>query len=558
MKTKKLLSLITAAAISASCFVGMAVSASAEGEISAETTWDMSTWAGADITETTTKDGLTYYGTGTYDATATTFGDVKYTARIKLGGKSTFQSNKTFSRVFEFTPSVAGNVKVYVTSGGSGTRTAYISQSVTTTALDTSTAISGTTGQTVSGVEGQTDNKAVVMTADVTENKPTYIWADNNVGVYAITFTPSSSGGGTNPDPDPEPAEVSVSLDQTALSLYTKESKTLTATVTGATDTSVTWSTENKDIAEVTNGVVKGGAIVGETTITATSVEDPTKSATCTVTVIQAPSLAGTAGTVENLVAATETTTYNFLTEVTSNVSPLISENAVYNADNLYFNNEVYVVGGMGYNGLLYYSNKTTSNLDGTTQKGGIRLKAGQDVFAVKLAAGATIEVPVYGGGGSDRYAQAATDSAFTDVVAITASIGTTNGSNPLTLSYTNETGAEQVVYITATGDSFFSQVKVTVPEAPAPTSLTGTVTALEDGTFSGDAYEGAAKAFTVSFSPEGKTITAVKVASASDENLYEEKTGLSITTTGGIVFGIITTNTAATADSYVVTATIE
>lgn len=51
-----------------------------------------------------------------------------------------------------------------------------------------------------------------------------------------------------------------------------------------ATNKSVTWTTGNASIATVTNGVVTGVAL-GNTTITATSVENPLLTATCSVTV---------------------------------------------------------------------------------------------------------------------------------------------------------------------------------------------------------------------------------------------------------------------------------
>jgi len=72
---------------------------------------------------------------------------------------------------------------------------------------------------------------------------------------------------------------------------------TLTATVTGAADTAVTWATSAVDIATVTAGVIsplKAGAV----TITATSVADPTKSASKDIAVTN-PVLDVSAVTVE-------------------------------------------------------------------------------------------------------------------------------------------------------------------------------------------------------------------------------------------------------------------
>lgn len=86
-------------------------------------------------------------------------------------------------------------------------------------------------------------------------------------------------------------AEVSVSLDQTYITMTAGDSATqkLTATVKNATDPAITWTTDNKNVATVEEGVITAVS-AGEATITATSVEDNTKSATCTVVVNAAPS----------------------------------------------------------------------------------------------------------------------------------------------------------------------------------------------------------------------------------------------------------------------------
>lgn len=88
-------------------------------------------------------------------------------------------------------------------------------------------------------------------------------------------------------------AEVSVSLDQTYITMTAGDSvtQTLTATVKNATNSTVDWTTDNPDVATVDdNGVITAGQRAGEATITATSKEDNTKSATCTVVVNAAPS----------------------------------------------------------------------------------------------------------------------------------------------------------------------------------------------------------------------------------------------------------------------------
>ena len=81
--------------------------------------------------------------------------------------------------------------------------------------------------------------------------------------------------------------EVYVGLNKETESVRVGQQVTLTATVSlseGFTDNSVTWTTSDEAIATVADGVVTGVAI-GTATITATSVADPTKSASCVVTV---------------------------------------------------------------------------------------------------------------------------------------------------------------------------------------------------------------------------------------------------------------------------------
>ena len=85
-------------------------------------------------------------------------------------------------------------------------------------------------------------------------------------------------------------AEVNVNLNQTYVTMYVNDTQTLEATVTNATNASVTWSTDKGQVAVVDDdgNVTAKGA--GEATITATSVQDRTKKATCTVVVNAAPS----------------------------------------------------------------------------------------------------------------------------------------------------------------------------------------------------------------------------------------------------------------------------
>ena len=76
-----------------------------------------------------------------------------------------------------------------------------------------------------------------------------------------------------------------VQLDESSILLYEGETQTLKATVTpsDATDTSVSWSSDNPSVASVSNGVVTAVA-AGEAKITVTTT-DGGKTATCAVSV---------------------------------------------------------------------------------------------------------------------------------------------------------------------------------------------------------------------------------------------------------------------------------
>lgn len=84
--------------------------------------------------------------------------------------------------------------------------------------------------------------------------------------------------------------EVSVSVSPTSKSIKVGETATITATVSNvsnATDTSVTWKSSDTSVATVDDKGVVTAVKAGTATITATSVADTTKSATCAITVTE-------------------------------------------------------------------------------------------------------------------------------------------------------------------------------------------------------------------------------------------------------------------------------
>ena len=86
----------------------------------------------------------------------------------------------------------------------------------------------------------------------------------------------------------PPVQEVAVTMGQTSGEVEVSQTLQLSVSVTGATNSAVTWSSSDTTKATVdANGVVTGVA-AGNVTITATSQEDTSKTATCSITVKEA------------------------------------------------------------------------------------------------------------------------------------------------------------------------------------------------------------------------------------------------------------------------------
>lgn len=85
---------------------------------------------------------------------------------------------------------------------------------------------------------------------------------------------------------------VTISLDKTTASVGLGRNLQLNASVSHAADKSVTWVSNNSQVTVSSTGLVSVSdtATVGSSAkITATSVEDPTKSASCVITIIEKP-----------------------------------------------------------------------------------------------------------------------------------------------------------------------------------------------------------------------------------------------------------------------------
>lgn len=144
--------------------------------------WKMNEWTGEqNLTATQVKDGLAYHGTSSWESSSYTFSDGNvFAGCLKLGGKSTFTTKKDLNRVFSFTVDKESVIKVYTRSGSSsGTRTAFLSQEITTTDRDPAKVIASC---------AMTNGAAGILEGNVSAGN-VYIYSDNNIKIYAITVT---------------------------------------------------------------------------------------------------------------------------------------------------------------------------------------------------------------------------------------------------------------------------------------------------------------------------------------------------------------------------------
>ena len=144
---------------------------------------------------------------------------------------------------------------------------------------------------------------ATVAPADATNKNVTWKSSDATVatvddngkvtgvaaGEATITVTTEDGGKTATCKVSVLPSVKKVTVEPATLTLGKKKSYTLKATVEvsgSGTDTGVTWTSSDETIATVdATGTVTATDKVGTVTITATSVVDPTKKGTCTVTV---------------------------------------------------------------------------------------------------------------------------------------------------------------------------------------------------------------------------------------------------------------------------------
>jgi uncharacterized protein (DUF1800 family) len=118
--------------------------------------------------------------------------------------------------------------------------------------------------------------------------------------ISSTTFTATVTAPGSPGAPNPPSPAIAIAISPTTVTLRGGINQTFTPTVTGTTNTAVTWSLDNAGVGNPTVGFiapVTGGELYASPgivpspntfTLIATSTADPTKKATATITLINA------------------------------------------------------------------------------------------------------------------------------------------------------------------------------------------------------------------------------------------------------------------------------
>lgn len=228
------------------------------------TSWitkDDLTWSTENSSVATVAEGGVV--TGVADGTATitaTYGDVTASCTVTVSSKPSIS----------IAPNPA-SVKVGSTMDFTATITpaAYKDSTITWSIDDSSIATIESTMGTVKGVSAGTTTVTASFTADGT----TYS------GSATLTVTDASS------------TVSSISLDPTAATIQIGKTQQLTATVTPAGTSAVSWSSNNEAVATVDQNGLVTGLKAGTATITATATEDSNITATAIISVTKSTTL---------------------------------------------------------------------------------------------------------------------------------------------------------------------------------------------------------------------------------------------------------------------------
>jgi hypothetical protein len=151
------------------------------------------------------------------------------------------------------------------------------------------TVASGTTKQFSATVTG-TSNTAVTWTATGGTVSSTGLYtAGSTAGSFIVkaTSVQDTTKSATAAITIPAPQPVSVTLSPTSTTLFTSGTQQFTATVTNASNTAVTWTATGGMVSST--GLYTAGTSPGSFAVTATSVQDTSKTASASITITNQP-----------------------------------------------------------------------------------------------------------------------------------------------------------------------------------------------------------------------------------------------------------------------------
>lgn len=187
-------------------------------------------------------------------------------------------------------PTTVGTYTLKATSAADtsvvGTATITVASGINVTVSPSSTTITpGSTKQFYASVVGTTNTDVTWTATGGTISSSGLFTAPSTTGTYTITATSAadSSRSGTAAVIVANDSSILVTLTPATTSCGVGESTQFTATVSNATDSSVTWSATGGTITSA--GLYTAPSTAGTYTITATSVENTAKTATATVQV---------------------------------------------------------------------------------------------------------------------------------------------------------------------------------------------------------------------------------------------------------------------------------
>ncbi|MGD1080757.1 MAG: hypothetical protein ABR881_20745 [Candidatus Sulfotelmatobacter sp.] len=192
-------------------------------------------------------------------------------------------------------PSSAGTYTVTATSAADATKSASavvtVSQATQVSISVAPSTVSLSTGgqkQFTASVSGSSNTAVTWAASGGSVTSGGLYTAPSSAGTYTVTATSAadSTKSASAVVTVSQPAQVSVSISPTTASISTGAQKQFAASVSGSTNTAVTWTASGGSVTS--GGLYTAPSSAGTYTVTATSSADSTKSASAVVTVSQA------------------------------------------------------------------------------------------------------------------------------------------------------------------------------------------------------------------------------------------------------------------------------